>query len=384
MHLLVAHSHPNAVSGAELAIADFVDQASTSLKVTMLAPGAGRLSDFYQEKGYRVWSQRFETKRRLYPGLHLIHSLFLARGLRNRGVDAVLCNTFAAASRVGTGSRLAHIPYAIYVREHIRDIPLHRNILSRANRIIAVSRDIQHHISSMVDPEQISLCYDPIHAQPIQERIARHRARGKRLLPSKTEGPSIGLVGRITPFKQAHLFIQAIPEVLKAIPEAHFIIAGTASSTEKDYEAGVKRLAIELGVDHRVMFLGARPDAIELISEMTVMCVTSSREPLGRVILEAQVIGCPVIAPNTGGPAELVQDGHTGLLFASTAPDASSLLARQLIRLLQDDNLQLELADQAQDLVHKTLASSQPVRFLENELTRLSQMPSRVSHGKQP
>ncbi len=87
MHLLVAHFRPDVISGAELAIADFADQASNSMMITMLVPGAGQLSAFYQEKGYNVWKKKFETKRRRYPGLHFVHSLLLARDLKTRAVD---------------------------------------------------------------------------------------------------------------------------------------------------------------------------------------------------------------------------------------------------------------------------------------------------------
>ena len=376
MHLLVAHYRPDVISGAELAIADFVDQVSPQLKITMLVPGRGSLSSFYQEKGYTVWVKRYSTKRRRYPGLHMVQSLFLARELKNWEVDAVLCNTFAAASRVGTGSWLAHLPYAIYVREYIRGIPLHRKILSKANRVITVSQDVQRYISDMVDPDRTPLCYDPIYAQPIIERRKRHRAVGERLLPFMADGPVIGLVGRITPFKQQHLFIQSIPEVLKVIPEARFVIVGASKSNEQSYEISVRRLAVELGIENKVIFMGARSDAIELMDEITILCVTSSREPLGRVILEAQVVGCPVIVPDAGGPPELVKDGWTGLLFSSTAPDAYDQLAKQIIRLLQDENLRKNLAAKAEEQVKSTFASYQPVQHLKNELELLSQESS--------
>ncbi len=279
---------------------------------------------------------------------------------------------------MATGSRIARIPYAIYVREYIRDTPLHRNILSRANRVIAVSRDVQDYVRNLISPDRTVVCYDPINAQPIEERMKRHPAGGERLLPFSIIEPVIGLVGRITPYKQPHLFVQSIPEVLKVVPEARFVIVGSASPKEKNYETWVRGLPVELGVENKIAFLGARSDAVELISEMKIFCVTSSREPFARVILEAQVIGCPVIAPNTGGPPEAIQDGETGLLFSSTAPDSPIQLATKIIKLLQDENLRMNLAIRARQQVYQTYAGHLPVKKLENELEKLSSKGSLV------
>jgi glycosyltransferase involved in cell wall biosynthesis len=369
--IIVAHYRPDIVSGAENSIADFVDQIDPRFQITMLVPGEGNLARFYRKRGFNVWIRPVETPRRLRPGLHRIQSLLLARALKQRGVDAVLCNTFPSASRVATACRIAGLPYAIYLRDYTPDTPLHRRILRQANGLFAISNDVIQHHQHMADPAQFHLAYNFINPDPILSRQSAHLASGKRLLPFPAEYPVVGLVGRITPYKQPDLFVRAIPHVLREIPQARFVLVGSAQQREKTYENSLKTLAETLGVSEKVQFMGQRRDAVEVTSEFAVACLASSREPLGRVVLEAQLLGVPVVVPDAGGPAEIVKHELTGLCFDSSAAEGEIGLARAVIRLLNDQELRECLADEAQKHVNTTFASRRHVEIQEKYIDRL-------------
>ena len=369
--IVIAHYRPDIVSGAENSIADFVDQVDPRFQITMLVPGEGNLAQFYRKRGFQVWVQRVQTPRRLLPGVHAVHSFFLARELKKRGVDAVLCNTFPSTGRVATACRMAGLPYAIYMRDYIADTPLHRRILSRADALYAISKDVIQQHQGMADPARFHLAYNFINPDPILTRHEAHQASGKRLLPFPVENPVIGLVGRITPYKQPDLFIQTVPIVLESVPDARFVLVGAAQEREKPYEEKIKALAGSLGIADRIRFLGNRRDAVELTSEFTVACLASGREPLGRVILEAHLLGVPVVVPETGGPAEIVENDVTGLHFSATAPDAPARLAGQIVRLLRDANLRECLAQQAREHIFNTFASHKHVQIQEEYIDDL-------------
>jgi glycosyltransferase involved in cell wall biosynthesis len=67
---------------------------------------------------------------------------------------------------------------------------------------------------------------------------------------------------------------------------------------------------------------GEVPDAGPYIERMDVLVNASDPEPFGIVILEGMARGVAVMAVNSGGPAEFVQDGQTGVLARSGQPDA--------------------------------------------------------------
>lgn len=369
--IVIAHYQADVVSGAENSVADFVDQADPRFQFTMLVPGEGTLSRFYRKRNIPVWVRHVETPRRLFPGLHQFQSWLLANELNRRGTNAVLCNTFPAASRVATACQAAGLPYAIYMRDYIPDLPLHRRNLGEANVLFAISKDVIQQHASMVDADHLRLAYNYIYPDPILERYEAHVASGQRLLPYDVQHPVVGLVGRITPYKRPDLFIRAIPYVLKEVPEARFVLVGSAQEREKAYEKSVKTLAAAIGVQDKVAFLGQRRDGIELTSEFTVACLASRQEPLGRVILEAQLIGVPVVAPDLGGPAEIIENEMTGLLFPSLAPDAEIQLARQITRLLKDPGLRGCLAGKGRERVMTTFASHRYVQIQEGYIEEL-------------
>lgn len=372
--IVIAHSRADIVSGAEHAIADTLDLHGEAYEYVMLTPGKGILADYYRSRGFTVWTTEVETKRRLYPGLHTVGSWFFSRKLRQERIRAVVCNTFAAAARMKTACRMGNVPWAIYVREYVIDKPLHRRILGEAGMVFAVSQDLAGYLSTFVDSNRIHVAYDHIEAEQLHERAQKHRSAGTRKRPFGPDHPIVGYVGRITKYKQPDLFVRAIPGVLARIPEARFIVVGAASAMERDYGSSLPRIAKELGIEDRVAFLGHRTDAVEVLSEMSVCCVPSDREPFPRTVLEAQLLGVPVVAADSGGCPEMVRDGRSGILFSSTAPDAAGQLATAITKVLLDDALAHSLAAHAREDVLGGVASPQPIQHFEGLLTSLCGM----------
>jgi glycosyltransferase involved in cell wall biosynthesis len=257
------------------------------------------------------------------------------------------------------------------MRDYIPDFPLQRRILNQADLLLAISKDVIRQHAAMVDPDKFRLAYNFINPDPILDRYEAHLASGKRLLPFDPQHPVVGLVGRITPYKQPDLFIRTIPHVLQEVPETRFVLIGSAQKRDMAFEESLKNLTAQSGIQNQVAFLGQRRDVIELTSEFSVACLASGREPLGRVVLEANLLGVPVIVPDTGGPAEIVEDQVSGLHFPSQAPDAEIHLANRMILLLRDPNLRDCLAVKGRERVLSTFASQKNVRIQEDYFDQL-------------
>ena len=103
-------------------------------------------------------------------------------------------------------------------------------------------------------------------------------------------------------------------------------------------------LAAELGVSGRVAFLGSFPRIEELLAVCDLFLLPSIKESFGLVALEAMASGVPVVAADTGGIPEVVQDSVTG--FIRPAKDVDAMAAAAL-KLLTDANLHAEFAKAA-------------------------------------
>jgi glycosyltransferase involved in cell wall biosynthesis len=146
--------------------------------------------------------------------------------------------------------------------------------------------------------------------------------------------PLIGLVGRLSPWKGQHIFLEAAAIVHSQFPEARFQIIGSAMFGEEEYEAKVRALCETLGLSDCVEFTGFRKDVPALIGKLDVLVHASTiGEPFGQVVVEGMIAGKPVVATNGGGVPEIVQDGVTGWLapMGESAP-----MAEAILRLLRD------------------------------------------------
>jgi glycosyltransferase involved in cell wall biosynthesis len=137
-----------------------------------------------------------------------------------------------------------------------------------------------------ISAERFSLC------QPHQERTA-------------IEG---GSVGRLVPQKNYSLLLRA----LALVPELPIKIKIIG---EGGLRGELESLAASLGVADRVSFPGPSADVPGFLQTLDFFILTSSWEGLGNVILEAGLCGLPVISSRVDGPAEIIKDGESGLLF---------------------------------------------------------------------
>lgn len=138
----------------------------------------------------------------------------------------------------------------------------------------------------------------------------------------------VGNVAALTDHKDQATLMRAAAPVLRAVPEAWFVLAG-----EGELRARLEALSRELGLGERVVFAGFRTDLDRLIPAFTVFCLSSHSEGLGTSLLDAMCFSRPVVATTAGGIPEAVEDGVTGLLVPPRDPEG---LARALIGLLGD------------------------------------------------
>ena len=135
-------------------------------------------------------------------------------------------------------------------------------------------------------------------------------------LPAPSSTPKLLAMGRLHPNKGFDVLLRAIA----LLPRGHLYLAGAGPE-----DAVLRALAAELGITHRVSFLGWRRDIGALLAAADIFICSSRHEPLGNIVLEAWSAAKPVIAAAAQGPMELIADGADGLL--APREDAPALAA---------------------------------------------------------
>ena len=141
----------------------------------------------------------------------------------------------------------------------------------------------------------------------------------------------IGAVGRMVWQKGFEYLIEAIPDIVRDIPDANFLFVGDGPLRQK-----LEALSEELRVRDNVIFAGFRSDIKEILSAIDILVIPSLLEGFPMVTLEAMAMAKPIVATNIDGITEQIRDGVDGILVPPKDPSA---LAEAVMRILNDKEL---------------------------------------------
>ena len=197
-----------------------------------------------------------------------------------------------------------------------------------------------------------------------------------RLTDGHPEGTLLLYVGRLAKEKR----LEWLGEVMKALPEVRCALVGE----------GPERQHLEQMLDRdRCVFTGYLSGA-ELGAAYAcgdIFCFPSANETFGNVVLEAMASGLPVVAPRSGGPANLVDHGQTGLLCEKDDLQGFVSLVRQLV---QNDDLcqqmghearmqtELQSWDNANDLLMQAYIKVAGIRLVPSRSSQPLNKPASV------
>ena len=143
--------------------------------------------------------------------------------------------------------------------------------------------------------------------------------------------PVIVNVGALVGHKGQKYLIDAMPTVLREVPDAHLIIFG-----EGELRAALEKQVKHLKLTKRVLLPGFREDVLSLMKTADLFVMSSVTEGLGSAVLDAMAMGQAVVGTNAGGIPEAVVPYETGILVE---PGNAADLAGAIVTLLKDAEL---------------------------------------------
>ncbi len=169
-----------------------------------------------------------------------------------------------------------------------------------------------------------------------------------------------GIVGAITPLKGHDIFLDAAERVLTEMPNARFVIVGNnpyVTQEGSQYEGSLRSKVENSALRERVKFVGFRNDIPNVMAQLDVL-VQPNRGPegLGRSVLEAMACAVPVIAVNKWGPAELIDDSGSGLLFP---PLDIAQLTAHMLALGESESLRRIMGKRGHDWIRRNLVATE-------------------------
>ena len=207
--------------------------------------------------------------------------------------------------------------------QHTTRTPLYYKVdricLPRYERVICVSDDLfETCLSRGVPARNLVLLENAIDAAEYTRRQTVAEAKAKLGIPAA--GLVVGAVGRLSGEKAFDVLIRSVHDLLRKGLDVRLVVVG-----EGGERANLERLVADLGLQDRVSLPGWQADVRGYFEAMDVYALSSLREGLPNVVLEAMALEVPVVATRVNGVPRLIQDGRNGLLVE--AGDQAGLTA---------------------------------------------------------
>ncbi len=366
----------NEVGGSDIALLRLVAALDRRRYAPMVVlPREGPLSPLLRQVGAEL---RYVTMRQLRtvpsPSYQLAYLAGLAPTVaRLRRLieleDIALVHTNSLYSLYGAwAARLAGRPHVWHLRELPPAVPVARPlyaqmVLRLSETVVAMTRTcVSGLFGAAPAPRKVVVLDEGLDLSRWHDGVSGRNVREQLALPA--DAPVIGFIARLDPWKGLDVFLRMARIVATAVPTARFLVIGDAPPGFERHRDQMQALAQSLGLGEQVQFLGwrYRLEAIpEVMAALTLLCHTPIRpEPFGLVVIEAMAIGCPVVAPRAGGPAEIITDEATGLLAPAGDPAG---FAERVIGLLKNPARRAALAAAARRQVVDRFATD---RFAAN------------------
>lgn len=250
-----------------------------------------------------------------------------------------------------------YTPHSKFIAERLHNVTdtfdhqfvamVERIAMLSADVITSPSLDLAQYVASDlgIKVEDIDIVYNPIDAQEFSPE-------GERAGLGKV-APTVLFVGRLEARKGIHYLIDAVPQVVAAVPKVHFVIIGDDTQNapgQKSVLTEIKERLARTGCAFAVTFINRVPlaDLPKYYRAADVCVVPSLYDNSPYTCLEAMSCGRAVIGTDGGGTKEYIVHGETGLIVKVKDSQA---IAESLIKLLTDDAERNRLAVNARKRV---------------------------------
>ena len=224
-------------------------------------------------------------------------------------------------------------------------------LFERTTRFVAVSRDVESALVDRgVDPDRVRRHHGFVDVAAIARNGEGRARRGE--LGVSASARVIGASGTTEWRKAPDLFLALAAEVRRRTaeePSEDIVwcwVGGAAEGAEIEPVLADRR---RLGLDGVVHFLGERTDALDWFDALDVFVLPSRVDPFPLVVLEASVLGVPVVAFDSAGSRELLEGG-VGVVVPY--PDVSAM-ADAVVDLLHDPERRHRLGAAAAERVRE-------------------------------
>lgn len=285
-------------------------------------------------------------------------------------LQADIVHTFLlTASLYGRlAAMLARVPIIIgtevniYEQKNPWHIKAERWLMGKTDRVVVSAESVRDFYVEQVgaDRERIDVVYNAVDWAQLKSTASREEIRAEFGVP--TDVPLAGIIARLTEQK-AHTHLFQAMAATPGLESLHLLVIG-----DGHLRSQLEQQVINLKLQERVRFLGARRDLGNILSAIDIFAMPSLWEGLPLSMVLAMGAGLPVVATRVAGIPEVVHDGETGLLIPPADPAA---LGSALAKLVHQPELRARIGAAARAFATPRFGVDGYVRALTSLYDRL-------------
>lgn len=288
----------------------------------------GKLRSYYENTLHR-----YITLKRRNVLLSWLGAIELARIIDNEAIDIVHLHWTKDLPLAIMAKLFSNRKPKVVQSRHMRmtrfkDDFYHRFLYRNLDMILAVTQQVKIQIEKFI-PVDIRPKTEVLYIgseQPIIVSTEEKKNRREQLQLGNSF--TVGIVGRIEEPKGQHIVLKAVQNLVIEGIDAKALVIGAAM--DESYLLKLQDQYHDIAI-----FTGFTREAQTLMQLCDVIVLATENETFGLVLIEAMMCGVCVVASDSGGPLEIIDDGENGLLFqtfnSSDLADKLTLLQKNYL-----------------------------------------------------
>lgn len=390
----VLHLHRSILLGGEAhSVLQLIGmQRKMGMQPVLLTNRQGPLWDLANKQGVEVFRHSLDT-----PGWQCVRSSIrhwsrLLRIVYRANVDILHICGIHLLNECHLLATLSGLPTIIHARGPVRAHQLNPRVrwaLRHSDVVICISHFVRKTLQSSMPAVRARVIYNGV--DPASYLPRRPRSQMRSELGLSDDAFLVGFVGHFVQRWKKHETLVRAAARLRDHENVAFVIVG-GQGPDPSYFREVRSLIAQLGLSDHVRLVGAQSDVASYYRAMDAFVSCSEGEGFGRVLAEAMMCGIPVIATKSGACPEVVQEGHTGFLYAV---DDEEALARCIVRLARNPKLAEQMGQRGRTRALRLFSinthaasvaevyqevlrqpSFRPAAYIRRALSRLGRLPT--------
>jgi glycosyltransferase involved in cell wall biosynthesis len=291
----------------------------------------------------------------------------LANYLRRHHVDLICTHGYKANVVGHFAAKHAQVPWVPFVRGFTDETwqvtlyeRLERSLLVRSPWVVCTSAAQARELARMRRGRPAPIVIPNAVLAPKETSIAQQWTRGREESGVADRAFVFGSTARLSRDKGHRFLVEAFAQVKKMLPDQPIELLLLGEGSE---EAALRAQVRRSGLESLVCFAGLQAKPASWMKEMDCLVHSSIADGAQNSVLEAMLLGVPVIATAVGSVADIVQNGETGLLVD---PESSAALAEAMKRMFGSASLRKQLTSSAQRHIRRNFSPDRQKALLES------------------